>query len=156
MDEIKEEVKDEKPKRNEVPTKEIVNKVFTFCEYLANTKLFPYQLGGRCRTVRLHPLLQRQHPRQQHSGDPAEPAVHGLPQRPALQQEPSAPLPHAGKPRAAAQDGPRDRRPQHRPPEPGKRRSSVRQVQVLCRQLAADRRRDLVPHQDPREPLREL
>ena len=33
----------------------------------------------------------------------------------------------------------------HRPPEPGKRRSSVRQVQVLRRQLAADRRRDLVP-----------
>ena len=46
--------------------------------------------------------------------------------------------------------------PQHRPPEPGKRRSSVRQVQVLRRQLAADRRRDLVPYQDPREPLREL
>ena len=99
---------------------------------------------------------QRQHPRQQHPGDPAESAVHGIPQRPALQQEPSAPLPHAGKPRAVAQDGSRDRCPQHRPPEPGKRRSSVRQVQVLCRQLAAHRRRDLVPYQDPREPLREL
>jgi len=33
---------------------------------------------------------------------------------------------------------------------------SLRQVQVLCRQLAAHRRRDLVPYQDPREPLREL
>ena len=70
--------------------------------------------------------------------------------------KPSAPLPDAGKPRAAAQDGARDRRPQHRPPEPGKRGAPVREVQVLCRQLAADRRRDLVPYQDPREPLREL
>ena len=32
----------------------------------------------------------------------------------------------------------------------------VREVQELCSQLAAHGGRDLVPHQDPREPLREL
>ena len=52
MDEIKEEVKDEKPKRTEIPTKEIVNKVFTFCEYLSNTKLFPYQSQFAKRLIR--------------------------------------------------------------------------------------------------------
>ena len=33
----------------------------------------------------LHPLLQRQHPRQQHPRYSPQPALHGLPQRPALQ-----------------------------------------------------------------------
>ena len=44
-----------------------------------------------------------------------------LPQRSALQQEPSASLPDAGKPRAAGKDGARDRCPQHRPAVSGKR-----------------------------------
>ena len=93
---------------------------------------------------------------QSYSGDSAQPAVHGLPQRPALQQEPSASLPDAGKPRAAAEDGARDRCPQHRPAVPGERGAPVREVQELRRQLAAHCGRDLVPHQDPRKPLREL
>ena len=79
-----------------------------------------------------------------------------LPQRSALQQEPSASLPDAGKPRAAGKDGARDRCPQHRPAVAGERGASVREVQELRCQLAAHGRRDLVPYQDPREPLREL
>ncbi len=38
----------------------------------------------------------------------------------------------------------------------GERGAPVREVQELCGQLAAHGGRDLVPHQDPREPLREL
>ena len=119
-------------------------------------QLLPHQLGRRRRALRVHPLFQRQHPRPEHPGDPAQPAVHGLPQRPAFQQESPASLPDAGEPRAAAEDGARDRCPQHRPAVAGERGASVREVQELRCQLAAHGRRDLVPYQDPREPLREL
>ena len=91
-----------------------------------------------------------------HINSAGDAAVHGLSQRPALQQEPSASLPDAGKPRTAAEDGARDRCPQHRPAVPGERGAPVREVQELRRQLAAHGGRDLVPHQDPRKPLREL
>ena len=44
-------------------------------------------------------------------------------------------LPHAGKPGAAAQDGPGQRSPLHRPPVPGVSRPPVRQVRRLCQAL---------------------
>ena len=46
--------------------------------------------------------------------------------------------------------------PTARPAVAGERGAPVREVQELCGQLAAHGGRDLVPHQDPREPLREL
>ena len=88
---------------------------------------------------------------QSYSGDPAQPAVHGLPQRPALQQESPASLPDAGEPRAAGKDGTRDRCSQHRPAVPGKRRAPVREVQGLRRQLAAHGRRRSGPTTKIRE-----
>lgn len=75
---------------------------------------FHINSAGDAEPVCVHPLLGPQHPQLQHPGDPAQPAVHGLPGRPALQQKPSASLPHAGKPGKTALHGPRDRRTQHR------------------------------------------
>ncbi len=61
-------------------------------------------------------------------------AVHGLPQRPAFQQESPASLPDAGEPRAAAEDGARDRCPQHRPAVP----ESVEHLCEKCKSYAAN------------------
>ena len=52
-------------------------------------------------SLRLYPLLQREHPRQEPAGVPAAAAVQGVPQGPALQPQPPAPLPDAREPRAA-------------------------------------------------------
>ncbi len=117
----------------------------------SSTSTLPVTQSRACSST-----TQCQYPRPEHSGNSAQSAVHGLSQRPALQQEPFASLPDAGKPRTAAEDGARDRCPQHRPAVAGERGAPVREVQELCSQLAAHGGRDLVPHQDPREPLREL
>ena len=51
---MEEEVKaeEQKQKTNGIPTKELVNKIFTFCEYLGNVKLFPYQSQFAKRLIR--------------------------------------------------------------------------------------------------------
>ena len=91
----------------------------------------------------VHPLFQCQYPGKELPGVPAAAAIQAVPPGPALQWQPSAPLPHAGKSRRAAEAGGRKRRPLHRSGGAGIRRAPVRKVQSLRRMLEARGRKAL-------------
>ena len=100
-----------------------------------------HQRPRRRGALRVHPLLQRQHPGLLAAGCAEEPAVHGLPQQPALQRQHAAALPHAGKPRVPARHGQADRRQEHRLRVAGGCGHPVRPHHPLRPELAARRRR---------------
>lgn len=54
--------------------------------------------------MRVHPLFRFQHSRKNTARSPAVAALHSVPRWPAVQREPPAPVPHVGKPGAAARD----------------------------------------------------
>ena len=67
--------------------------------------VYMYIYTGGEPLVRVHPLFRFQHSRKNTARSPAVAALHGVPRWPAVQREPPAPVPHAGKPGAAGDAG---------------------------------------------------
>lgn len=86
--------------------------LYNFCHHAGQRarRIPVYLHRRRRRPVRVHPLFRFQHSRKNTARSPAVAALHGVPRWPAVQREPPAPVPHAGKPGAAARDDCEDRR----------------------------------------------
>lgn len=79
--------------------------LYNFCHHAGQrARRIPVYLYRRRQPVRVHPLFRFQHSRKNTARSPAVAALHGVPRWPAVQREPPAPVPHAGKTGAAARD----------------------------------------------------
>lgn len=85
--------------------------LYNFCHHAGQrARRIPVYLHRGEPLVRVYPLFRFQHSRKNTARSPAVAALHGVPRWPAVQREPPAPVPHAGKPGAAARDDCEDRR----------------------------------------------